>query len=241
VKTFAVFAIDLPARDGEITQADLLHTPAVLSKGLTSSAKVLYSWKASSAATPKTEYVAALYPTGAEPLVAAKSANGRSADTRTAGTTNGRTSALALANTRFAERAAASTPRVSVPEALLAEWMDKLRQRIATSAKAGQPLKGWVNVQGKAAAYPLLGADEKQLQVKIDGSVMPVPWSWLKESDVLALVKSVTRDESVESLLMLSVFLLANGQFDDGETMLARATLLDAGAADEVRERLKFQ
>jgi hypothetical protein len=239
-KTFEVFAINLPARDGEIMQADLLHTPGVMSKGLAPDAKVLFSWKASSPATHKTEYVTALYPSSAEPLTAATSTNATSAATRTEGPAHARPSALAVANTRVAQMSAATTPRVTVPEELLTEWMGKLRQRIAASAKAGQPLKGWVNVQGKAAAYPLLGADEKQLQVKIDGNVMPLPWSWLKESDVLALVKSLAREDEVESQLMLAVFLLANGQMDAGETTLARAALLNAAAAEEVRERLKW-
>lgn len=37
---------------------------------------------------------------------------------------------------------------------------------------------------------------------------------------------------------MLSIYLIANGQKEAGETMLARAALLDATAAARVREEL---
>jgi hypothetical protein len=239
-QSFTVFAINLPARDGEIAQADLLHTPEVLSKGVAPDAKVLFSWKGPSPATYKTEYVTSLYPTAAGPVIAAKPNGAASVPAKTEGPVSTGTSALAVANASAAKTAAAAAPRVSVPEEMLREWTGKLIQLIASSAKAGKPLKGWVNVQGRAASYPLLGADEKQLQVRIDGNVMPLPWSWLKERDVLTLVKSLTREDDVESQLMLSVFLFANGQTDDGETTLSRAALLDAAAAAKVRERLKL-
>jgi hypothetical protein len=70
---------------------------------------------------------------------------------------------------------------------------------------------------------------------------MPVPWSWLKERDVLALVKSLTKEDDAESLLMLGVFLLANGQVADGDTAIAKAALMDAPAAKALREQLKNQ
>lgn len=242
-KTFAVFAINLPARNGEITQVDLVHTPGVLSKGLASDAKVLYSWKGSAPATHKTEYVTALYPTATAPAIAASSGNAPTAATGASGSgaSHAKPSALAAANARMAQALAAVAPQVIVPEELLHEWKGKLLQRIAASAKAGQPLKGWVDVQGKAATYPLPGADEKHLQVRIDEkNVMPIPWSWLKDRDLLALVESLARDDDVESLLMLSVFLFANGQKDAGEATLVRAALLNAGAAEAVSERLKW-
>jgi hypothetical protein len=45
LKAFHVDAINLPARDGEITRVDLLHTPNVMAKGLPADPKVLYRWK----------------------------------------------------------------------------------------------------------------------------------------------------------------------------------------------------
>ena len=44
--SYVTTAINLPARDGEITEMDLLHTPNVVSKGVPANATVLYHWKA---------------------------------------------------------------------------------------------------------------------------------------------------------------------------------------------------
>jgi hypothetical protein len=55
-------AVNLPARDGEVSQADLLHTPGVMSTGVGPASKVLYSWKEASLPAHKTETVTALYP-----------------------------------------------------------------------------------------------------------------------------------------------------------------------------------
>ena len=57
-----VVAVNVPARYGEVTQADLLYTPGVMKSGLAPASRVLYSWKPASAAAHKTETVTALYP-----------------------------------------------------------------------------------------------------------------------------------------------------------------------------------
>jgi hypothetical protein len=64
---FSVFAINMPARDGEVTQADLLDTPNVMSQGVASKCKVLYSWSRASSPSQRTETVTATYPKGKEP------------------------------------------------------------------------------------------------------------------------------------------------------------------------------
>jgi len=60
-ESLAVFAISLPARNGEVTQVDLLRTPGVLSSGVAKDSEILYSWRGSSQA-PRTETVTAIYP-----------------------------------------------------------------------------------------------------------------------------------------------------------------------------------
>jgi len=57
----------MPARDGEVTQADLLDTPGVMSKDVASKCKVLYSWSRASSRSQSTETVTATYPKGKEP------------------------------------------------------------------------------------------------------------------------------------------------------------------------------
>ena len=42
--SFCVFAVNMPARDGAVTHADLLHTPGVMGKGIGPECKVLYRW-----------------------------------------------------------------------------------------------------------------------------------------------------------------------------------------------------
>ncbi len=44
LKAFTVSAINLPARDGEVTRVELLHAPDVMTRGITSSTKVLSTW-----------------------------------------------------------------------------------------------------------------------------------------------------------------------------------------------------
>jgi len=58
--SLAVFAINLPARNGEVTQVDLLYTPGVLSRAGAKKIHVLYSWKTAPQAT-RTEAVTAIY------------------------------------------------------------------------------------------------------------------------------------------------------------------------------------
>jgi hypothetical protein len=60
--SLCVFAINVPARDGEVTQADLLHAPGIMRSGAAPAPKVLYSWKAASPPAHKTETVTAMYP-----------------------------------------------------------------------------------------------------------------------------------------------------------------------------------
>jgi len=59
-----VVAVNLPARDGAVTQADLLYTPGVMRRGVAPAWKVLYSWNAASSPAHKTETVTELYPPG---------------------------------------------------------------------------------------------------------------------------------------------------------------------------------
>lgn len=66
-ESFAVFAINLPARDGDVTQVDLLHAPGVMQHGVKSDCRVLSRWKATSSAQ-KTEAVIAMYPPDRERL-----------------------------------------------------------------------------------------------------------------------------------------------------------------------------
>jgi len=138
-----------------------------------------------------------------------------------------------------AEGKPAATPKVKVPEVLVAEWHGKLIRRIATAAKAGKPLEGSVKIGRKSDTYTLVGADEKELRIHLQGNAMPVHWSWLKPPDLAALAKSLAKEDDAESQLILAVFLLANGQVESGERALARAALLDAPAAAQVREGLK--
>jgi len=45
LRTFNVTAINLPARGGEITKAELLHCPNLIEDGITPASKVLYAWQ----------------------------------------------------------------------------------------------------------------------------------------------------------------------------------------------------
>jgi hypothetical protein len=93
-----------------------------------------------------------------------------------------------------------------------------------------------VPIAGAREKHRLLGADEKELRVDINGTAMPLRWTWFKPADRVALAKSFTKDEDAESLLLLAVFLFADGQAGPAEDSLAKAALLDAAAAQAVRQ-----
>lgn len=63
-KSFACFAVNLPARDGEVSLVELLHTPGVLDKGVAPDCKVLARWDASTAPSNATRVVTRVYGEG---------------------------------------------------------------------------------------------------------------------------------------------------------------------------------
>jgi len=60
--SLAIFAINLPAHDGEVTKIELLDTPAVLSKGLGADCKALDIWAAAADTAGRTITVTMVYP-----------------------------------------------------------------------------------------------------------------------------------------------------------------------------------
>ena len=86
VKSFKVFAINLPARDGEITKVDLLYTPGVIGNGVAKDCRVLYGWSRSSSGSSRTETVTATYPARKEPAGSTKTGKLPSGRPRKTGT-----------------------------------------------------------------------------------------------------------------------------------------------------------
>lgn len=54
LQAFNVSAINLPARDGDVTLAELLYCPKAVSEGVTVGSRVLYRWEPPAAAAPAT-------------------------------------------------------------------------------------------------------------------------------------------------------------------------------------------
>jgi hypothetical protein len=143
-----------------------------------------------------------------------------------------------------AKATAVTTPPVAPPapkidEKLVAEWQHHLTERINRFAKDGKPIVAMVRIGEKLERHKLQGADEKELRVDVNGNVMPLRWNWVTVPDRLSLVKSFASDEDAESQLLLAVFLLHAGQNAPAEEAMAKAALIDAGAAAVLREALK--
>lgn len=68
VNSFRMLAINLPARDGEVTQMELMDTPGVMGKGIGPEDKVLYRWSSASSGAVKTVTLTSTYPTGRVPV-----------------------------------------------------------------------------------------------------------------------------------------------------------------------------
>lgn len=132
---------------------------------------------------------------------------------------------------------APSAPKID--EKFVADWQNRLTERINRFAKEGKPLQAMVRIGEKLERHKLQGADEKELRVDMNGNTMPVRWSWLTAPDRLSLVKSFASDDDAESQLMLAVFLLHAGQSAPAEEALAKAALLDAPSAAALRDALK--
>ena len=139
-----------------------------------------------------------------------------------------------------AKRPSSVVAGTTINGALVAEWQERLVRRINADAGKGQPLQALVRIDGKPRRLKLVAADEKDLQVEVNGNAMPLRWNWFSPADRASLVKSFAAEDNVEEQLMLAVFLQEAGQTGGAEEALARAGLADADAAAALREALKM-
>ncbi|MGD0090330.1 MAG: hypothetical protein ABSE73_10465 [Planctomycetota bacterium] len=157
--------------------------------------------------------------------------------------------APAAASPKPAEKAPQLTPKppapekkIQVPQAVLDAWQAKLIARLNAAVKNGKKPATYVRVGNQSAKYGLAGADEKDLRIEVQGNALPVSWKSLDLSDRVAIAKALLQGEDdIEGLLCLAVFLLADGQTDQGEENLAKAAIKDAKAAQEVKASLGQQ
>ena len=155
----------------------------------------------------------------------------------------------AVAETKPAAPALLPPAQAELPLAgpALATWVEKVRQRVIEGAKAGQKPNVFLCLfGGKEVAVRVLSADAKEVVLEMGGGKLPVAWERLDQrKDMLSLIKSFAKDDSVPDRLLKTVFLFANGLPQDAEDEFYKALELKPPEGDqnvdEVRRLLKLQ
>ncbi len=204
-KTFSVFAINLPARDGEVTQADLLQTAG---------GKILYSWKAASSPGSKTETVTALYPASAAPGIAAKTtpAGGKPPEAEPASPV----------------RKSPAPTRPADP-ATVAAWDAKLLARIREEIKEGRkPRFRWTALGDWADIVEIGPKDELRIRGR-DGEAQ-LGWPSVPMADRRNMSIALVREGKAEDQALAAFYIMASGDQERAKFYLEKA----GGAAEEV-------
>jgi hypothetical protein len=212
-KTFSAFAINLPARDGEVTQADLIQTAG---------GKVLYSWKAASAPGYRTETVTALYPAGSPASIAGANRP-----------PNGNPPPKPGPPPPEAESASGArkppAPIRPADAATIAAWDAKLLARIREDLKEGRkPRFRWTTMGDWADIVGIGPKDEVRILGK-DGEAS-VAWPSIPMTDRRNLSIALAREGQAEDHALAAFFLLASGDPERARFYLEKA----GSAADEV-------
>ncbi|MHC4249181.1 MAG: M66 family metalloprotease, partial [Planctomycetota bacterium] len=197
-KTFAVFAINLPARDGEVTQADLLHTPDVMRRGVARDCKVLHSWKAAENPAQKTETVTALYPGRSEPVKVARQTDGRSATKAAKTAPKERPKAIPVK-----VRKAPKTPDaglVARHDALLLELVEKA---LAAGVRPAFYLR---SAHGKARLLAIEGADVLVVRTLHPPVQFKTEWKKLALADRRSLALALLREGKPEDHALVAFY-----------------------------------
>jgi len=220
--TFAVFAINLPARDGEVTQVDLLHTPDVLRRGVARDCKVLYSWRATSGAQ-RTETVTALYPDRPEPVKAAALPDRQS--TRKPAKPAARQKAGNIARKTVKPLRAPSTELVARYDAMLME-------RIVKALAAGSRPAFFVrSMRSRARLLGIENTDVLIVKTLRPPMQFKIEWKRLALDDRRSLALGLLREGTPEDHALVAFYSLAVG-----DRRMAEKHLAEAGrAADAVR------
>jgi hypothetical protein len=216
-KTFAVFAINLPARDGEVTRAELLHTPDVMRRGIARDCKVLYSWKAAENPARRTETVTALYPASAEPAAPP----GPAKPAEPAAQRKARVTAKKVAK-----------PPSALDAGLVARHDALLMERIRKAAAAGsRPAFYLRSAHGKARLLGIEDADVLIVRTLHPPVQFKIEWKKLALADRRSLALALVREGTPEDHALVAFYSLAIGDRQMADKHLPKA----GKAGDAVR------
>ncbi len=204
-KTFSVFAINLPARDGEVTQADLIQTAG---------GKILYSWKAASSPGSRTEAVIAMYPASAGPGIASKTtpAGGKPPGAEPASTTR-----------------KPLVPARAASAATVAAWDVKLLARIREEIKEGRKPRFRWTALGSWAEIVEIGPKE-DLRIRGRDGEAVLAWPSIPLADRRNMSIALVREEKAEDHALAAFYLMASGEHERAKFYLEKS----GWAADQV-------
>jgi hypothetical protein len=222
-KSFAVFAINLSARDGGITQVDLLHTPDVMRRGVARDCKVLYSWKIADFPAHKTETVTALYPDKPEPAKAASLPDRRPAREPPKPTAKQKTKDVARKTVK---------PPGAVDAAIVARYDAMLMERITAALAAGKRPRFFIRTtRSRAQLLRFQGTDVLVVRTLRPPMQFMIEWKRLALDDRRSLALGALREGTPEDHALVAFYSLAVGDRRMAEKHLDEA----GGAADAVR------
>ncbi|MCW8133655.1 MAG: hypothetical protein KIS92_25140 [Planctomycetota bacterium] len=129
-------------------------------------------------------------------------------------------------------------PKPKLEAATLDAWQAKLVEQAAAQIKKGKKPTIVLKIFGGPTAYPVASANEKELAVSVQGNAMPMKWEKITLEDKVSLAKSMADEANAQSLLLVAVLLYGSGQNEQAEDFLAKAALVDANAAQQVKDKL---
>lgn len=122
-----------------------------------------------------------------------------------------------------------------LPETTLAEWQAKLIARVNERVKSGSKPQIFLKLFGPGESYGVGGANDAELTILVQGNPMPVKWDKIGPAERAGLAKSMVVDDNPDSLLLASVLLYGMQDPGQAEDYLARASLLNAQAAQTAK------
>jgi hypothetical protein len=118
-----------------------------------------------------------------------------------------------------------------------AKAFEAVKTLVADAAKAGKPVKVYVNI-GSEIKADLVGSDAKLLTVSVEGNPFPIHWDKMPQEQIIKVLKGVAADDSKRALGAME-YCMAAGLLDEAEKFMTIAAQDRAGLGEDLKVRIK--